>query len=245
MSGSGPLGGPDAEAVESFVGKWRARWPEWSVASVFVPEQQRRVAEAWASLLQELGDAAWSGTDARPGEIKLAWWQDELEGWGQGRRRHPLGLVLQPRPAAWAALAAALPAFGESRLRPRDPEHAAAQLAGAAQAAAEVEMRLLGDAARADPDQIAAALLAGWQHARLLEQGEAAVPLSLLARRGDAPAVPDWRAALRRNWPAPPAGAAARRIWSALARQRLHGPEERALPPLRTLWIAWRAASGA
>src|SRR5262245_47654992 len=116
------------EAVESFIDKWRARWPEWTVAQVFVPAAQRPVATAWASLLQELTDAAWGGSDARPGEAKLAWWGEELQGWVQGRRRHPLGAVLQRLPAPWAQLAASLPALRESRERPRDRDEAQAAI---------------------------------------------------------------------------------------------------------------------
>src|SRR5690606_20699556 len=59
-----------------FIDKWRARWPEWEIASVFVPEAQRPLAEAWFSLLQELTDAAWGGADPTPGLAKLAWWQE-------------------------------------------------------------------------------------------------------------------------------------------------------------------------
>lgn len=87
------------QALQDFAGKWRARWPEWSVAEVFVPRAQRGVAVAWAALQQELTDAAWGGTDALPGEAKLGWWMEELQGWRQGRRRHPLGLALQRQDA--------------------------------------------------------------------------------------------------------------------------------------------------
>ncbi|MGH8077757.1 MAG: phytoene/squalene synthase family protein, partial [Lysobacter sp.] len=126
----------DPDALETFIGKWRARWPEWSVAEVFVPPAQRTVALAWASLQQELTDAAWSGSDPRPGEAKLAWWQEELQGWALGRRRHPLGITLQRQPAPWAALAAALPTLRESRERPLDSATAFAQLMPLATAAA-------------------------------------------------------------------------------------------------------------
>ena len=47
----------DQEATDSFIGKWRARWPEWSVAEVFIPRGQREVVLAWMALLQELTDA--------------------------------------------------------------------------------------------------------------------------------------------------------------------------------------------
>ena len=33
----------EREAFDAFAAKWRARWPEWSVAEAFVPRQQRTV----------------------------------------------------------------------------------------------------------------------------------------------------------------------------------------------------------
>ena len=62
------------ESLDSFLDKWRTRWPEWAVAQAFVPPAQRDIALAWAALQQELTDAAWGGSDPRPGEAKLAWW---------------------------------------------------------------------------------------------------------------------------------------------------------------------------
>ena len=128
----------DPVATE-FIGKWRARWPEWAIAEVFLPASQREPAQAWFALLQELGDAAWGGEDPRPGEAKLAWWTEELEGWGRGARRHPLGQVLMARAASWAALAAALPTLHASRERPQDTTAAVGGIAPFAVAAAAVE----------------------------------------------------------------------------------------------------------
>ncbi|HEU0307199.1 MAG TPA: phytoene/squalene synthase family protein, partial [Lysobacter sp.] len=91
----------DREAIGSFIDKWRARWPEWTVAEVFVPREQRDSTLAWMALLQELTDAAWGGSDPRPGEAKLGWWAEELQGWSRGIRRHPLGQVLQKFPVPW------------------------------------------------------------------------------------------------------------------------------------------------
>ncbi|WP_147455530.1 phytoene/squalene synthase family protein [Solilutibacter pythonis] len=98
-----------AEAA-GFIDKWRARWPEWSIARVFVPVARREVAEAWFALLQEWLDAA-STPDPAPGLAKLAWWQEELHAWAKGARRHPLGTLLQKEKVDWNALAAALPAL--------------------------------------------------------------------------------------------------------------------------------------
>ena len=30
----------DHDALQGFLDKWRAQWPEWAVAEVFVPEAQ-------------------------------------------------------------------------------------------------------------------------------------------------------------------------------------------------------------
>ena len=85
----------DVDALQAFLAKWRARWPEWAVAEVFVPAAQRERAQAWFALRDELGDAAWGGQDPLPGDAKLGWWAEELDGWSRGARRHPLGLALQ------------------------------------------------------------------------------------------------------------------------------------------------------
>ena len=71
----------DPQALAAFLDKWRERWPEWSVAEVFIPAHDREMAVAWFALLQELTDAAWGGSDPRPGEAKLGWWAEELLGW--------------------------------------------------------------------------------------------------------------------------------------------------------------------
>ncbi|MBF6023517.1 phytoene/squalene synthase family protein [Lysobacter niastensis] len=226
------------EALESFVDKWRARWPEWAVAQVFVPAAQRPIALAWASLLQELTDAAWGGSDARPGEAKLAWWGEELQGWALGRRRHPLGAALQRQPAPWAQLASALPALRESRERPRDRADAVAALQPFARAVAATEAVLF----EAPFEPAIPAVTAGLLHARLAQMGESAVPLGLLAVAGDHGPRRAWNGELLAHWPAL-AGARPRRIWSALARQRLsRGDAGLPLPPWATLLTAWRSA---
>src|SRR5512141_2186426 len=93
------------QSASAFADKWRQRWPEWRIAEVFIAPAQRELAIAWFALRQELLDAAWAGSDPRPGEAKLAWWAEELDGWSRGRRRHPLGLTLQRHAAPWSQLA--------------------------------------------------------------------------------------------------------------------------------------------
>lgn len=242
MSDTPPPPSPDeADALDSFIGKWRARWPEWSVAEVFVPPAQRTVALAWASLQQELADAAWGGSDARPGEAKLWWWQEELQGWTLGRRRHPLGTVLQRLPAPWAALAAALPTLRASRERPGDAAEAFARLLPLATAVAAIEQALF---AGTPADAATARLVsATWLQARLARDGESAVPLSALARVGEGAAHASWRDELLREWPAGGGATRPRRLWAAIARARLaRGAAGRPLPVWLALWTAWRGA---
>ncbi len=128
------------EGSRSFQDKWRAQWPEWALAEVFVPAAQRDTAVAWFALLQEFADAAWGGSDPAPGLAKLAWWQEELRGWAKGARRHPLGEVLQPQPAPWQVLADAM---GVLRHRELPVDGAALEaMQGFGAAAAQVEAAL-------------------------------------------------------------------------------------------------------
>jgi len=225
------------EALDSFLDKWRARWPEWAVAQAFVPPEQREVALAWAALQQELTDAAWGGSDARPGEAKLAWWMEELQGWSRGIRRHPIGLALQKLPAPWATLGAAIPSLRETRERPRDRDEAFAALAPFAQAVADIETALFD----ATPTSVSV-VQAGLLQARLAHTNEAAVPMSVIARAGEGATTHAWAAELLAHWPRGDAGRP-RRVWNALARQRLRrGDPSQPLPPWSALWTAWRGA---
>ena len=185
-----------AEAA-SFIDTWRARWPEWAIAQVFVPQPQREVAEAWFALLQAWLDAAQTAEPA-PGLAKLAWWQDELRGWAKGARRHPLGALLQKREADWNALADALPG-----LMRRDDGFDTSALDRLAVALDLAERRLF------DEDRDAAARISHHLRAQLgvpagpIAAGSATRPRRLLyaiadARDGDAPLSP-WRT-LRCAW---------------------------------------------
>lgn len=229
----------DQAALEAFLDKWRVRWPEWRVAEVFVPARQRAATLAWLALRQELADAAWEGADPRPGAAKLAWWNDELRGWTQGRRRHPLGLALQRVAAPWDVLAGALTALEAARETPHAtgdvvaPLHSA--LAPFAAAAAGVSAAI---AMEADP--------AVEPFAGATPHGAIAATLAAtraLARDGDRDAAN----ALLGAWPSRPAGTRADRIFAALAGGRLRallahdGHRNPAPSPWHTLWAAWRA----
>lgn len=136
------------EPVESFLLKWRQRWPEWAIAEVFIDQPHRLQAVAWFALLEEWMQAAIGGEEAAPGMAKLAWWREELQGWAKGARRHPLGEVLQARPVDWNALADTMHVLRE-REALRGPE-AAAHLRVFAGHVAEAEARLLGSAPAVD-----------------------------------------------------------------------------------------------
>lgn len=233
---------PSGDDIDGFVGKWRARWPEWPLAEVFVSPEQRPVALAWASLQQELLDAAWAGRDARPGELKLAWWMEELQGWTQGRRRHPLARVLKPTAAPWTPLAIALPALGRSRERPLDADDAFAALESVCAAAAQVELALFPGG---DGVETSRAIAATWLATRERVDGDAAaVPLALLGGEGESESArAAWRAVLRARWPQTHAQVPRiRRLWAALARLRLDTTGEQVPGAHRVLWRAWRAA---
>lgn len=230
--------------AEDFVGKWRARWPEWPLAEVFVPPVQRPVVLAWAALQQELLDAAWGGRDARPGELKLAWWMEELQGWSQGRRRHPLGRVLQREPAPWAALAVALPALGRSRERPLDVDDAFAALHAVADAAAGIELALFAAAEPTVREATSRLVTATWLVARVRADAQSAVPLALLGAdySTDDAAVSAWCSVLRECWPEGRHAPRIRRLWARLARLRLDSAGDAAPAAARVLWNAWRTA---
>lgn len=213
-----------------FVRKWRGAWPEWAIAEVFVPAAERTVAPFWQALQFELLEAAWGGPDARPGEAKLGWWMEELSGWSQGRRRHPLGVVLTRREAPWSDLARELPALAATRERPANVETAWASVAAPAGAASAVEAALLGGVA--DARMVAAC----WLHDRLARHPENAVPVEV-------DGVAAWAARLRGRWPAASGLAATRRLEAALALARLRsGDPGRPRGPLPTVWTCWRAA---
>ena len=237
----------DPQALTSFLDKWTTRWPEWGIAEAFVPASQRGMAVAWFALRQELTDAAWGTSDPRPGEAKLAWWVEELQGWSQGRRRHPLGITLQRLPVPWTLLAACLPALLASRESPADFDDAVGALEPFAEGIAGIAVTLFGGNTPAPAGSVVIGLLAE----QLLQQGDTAVPLLTRARLGDA--IPEhvaaraWAGELLQRWPPPHDGSVPGRIHAALLRERLR--RFAAGKPLvasrwPVLWTAWRAARG-
>jgi len=224
-----------SSALDSFLDKWRQRWPEWTVAERFVAPAQQPLALAWFTLLQEFEDIMNISGDTLPADAKLAWWQQELRDWSARRSRHPLGRVLEPVAAPWAELAEALPAVQEIRSQPISLEAALALLHPFAEAIVAVEAVLFQRARPAD----ARAVAVQWLAARLAATGVGAAPVG-----SD---ISAWRVQLLSQWPAKPALAQPHRIWSRLARLRLQREQAGQAawaPPLQQLWHAWRAASG-
>ncbi len=235
----------DQQALAGFIDKWRARWPEWNVVEVFVAPAQREVTVAWFALLQELMDAAWAGSDPTPGQAKLAWWAEELQGWSQGRRRHPLGIALQRLSAPWSSLAATLPAMMATREPADDAGLALDALQPVAVGVDDVTQALFPMFGAGQPANSTAGLLA--QH--LMLRGDAAVPLRTRARTktSDGNAITQaWATELLQRWPTD-AGARPLRIFMVLLHERLRrfaggGDLAQPLPRMTALWAAWRAA---
>lgn len=164
-------------ALDSFLDKWRSRWPEWSVAAPFVAESQRELAVAWFALLQEFDDMLNTGGDPLPADAKLAWWGEELRSWAAHRSRHPLGRLLEPVRAPWAQLAEALPDLVEARTVALDAAGAERALANYAEAVAAVEAALFADKPRTGAGR---AVQLQTLAQRLQDAGVAGVPRSLL-----------------------------------------------------------------
>lgn len=213
-------------ALDSFLEKWRERWPEWPIAETFVPPAKRELAVAWFALLQEFEDAMNVAGDPLPADAKLGWWGEELRDWSRQRSRHPLGRLLEPHAAPWAGLADALPSLGELREPWPDLQTAFARVQPLAQAMAEVEAALLGGRTDAAVMQ---AISAQWLAARQTGAGQ-----------GDLPA-------LLERWPARAPASLPRRLWSTLARARAEvqvksDDRPQRVSRLRLLWRAWSAA---
>jgi hypothetical protein len=225
----------DSAALDGFLGKWRAHWPEWAVAESFLPPEQRMRAQAWFALRNELAEAAWGGEDAQPGEAKLAWWAEELDGWSRGARRHPLGLALQRADAPWEALSACLPSLRASRERPHDMDAALFSLEPYAEALAGVAQQLFEAESPAPAQNVVVSLLGE----RVLRHPQAATPLGDLDVRS-------WARMLLERWPRPAAGTRPGRVHAALVRERLRrfaaGKPSRPSPRLPVLLAVWRAA---
>lgn len=230
-------------ALDSFLDKWRSRWPEWSVAEPFVAEPQRHVALAWFALLQEFDDMLNTTGDPLPADAKLAWWGEELRSWAAQRSRHPLGRVLEPVRAPWVQLAEALPDLVEARTVALDAAGAERALGNYADAVAAVEVVVFADKPRKGAGH---AVLLQTLAQRLQDAGVAGVPRSPLDEDAGN-AAQRWAQQLLKGWGTRVPGPRARRVWASLARARLAAqaagkPIE--ATPVRTLLRVWWAARG-
>ena len=230
----------DAAPAE-FIAKWREHWPEWSVAEAFVPEEQREVASAWFALRHELTEASWAGEDPRPGEAKLAWWREELQGWAQGRRRHPLGSVLQQQPVPWILLADSIPALFASRGTAPAPDQAAIRLEPFAEGVAGIGATLFADAALPPPSAPPPrSVVYGLLAERLLRQGEVAIPGSIREEAGT-DATRAWAARLLQRGAPPHHGSLPGRLQALLVRERLQATADGRSPSSWSrLTLPWR-----
>jgi len=223
--------------LDSFLDKWRARWPEWSFIERFVDAGDRERVVAWFALLQEFDDMLNTSGDPTPADAKLAWWGEELRSWDAQRSRHPLGRVLEPVRAPWAQLADALPGLLEGRERVADGAQARLALKAYADAVAAVEAAMFASAPKA---AAAEAVLTQTLAQRVQEMGSVAVPTGA----GD---VAQWQQQLLAAWPTRVAGPRPRRLYASLARARLQARlrgGEYQPSPAALLWRSWWAARG-
>jgi hypothetical protein len=247
------------EQTAAYISKSRAREPEMTYAEVFCPRPQRTRFALWGALLFELREAAFELSDARPTEIKSAWWADELLRSAQDAPRHPLMQALAAPQLPWNALARGLLAVTQVEAqRPSDRDAALAAVTPLADGIAAVEAMLFDaketqSASRA----IAVHLLGERLRVGLGAADGGRVPLVLLARHGitgaaltqsqGMPAVADWAAELAAALPSDLAGTVLYRRTRAafdawflreLAADRTFGK----LSSLRALRLAWHAA---
>ena len=226
-----------SSALDSFLDKWRDRWPEWTFVERFVAEGDRVRAVAWFALLQEFDNILNATGDTTPQDAKLAWWGEELRSWAAQRSRHPLGRVLEPVRAPWDQLADALPSLIDARERPGDAAQARSALNTYANAVAAVEAAVFN---QAPASKAADAVLTQTLAQRVQDLGAAAVPRA----SGD---ETQWEKQLLSAWPSRVAGPRPRRLYASLARARqqarLKGGEYQP-SPAALLWRSWWAARG-
>lgn len=251
----------NAEALPHFFAKWQAREPEMAIAEVFVPAAEKYRYRAWGALLHELRETLFELSDVRVGDVKTAWWADELIGIGQGRARHPLTAALAEVRAPWSALGRALLETGTTERRASSTDEALRSLQPMAQAAIAVETGIFSVAT--DDEEAARALSVHWLLQRLpaglAAEDQARIPMHLYARHGLTAAevaegkggvlLRDWASELTQALPARVVAAPLRRFRTTFDRARLDqlasGQGFGSPSSLGTLWRAWRAARAA
>jgi phytoene synthase len=107
---------PATSDFASFEQEWLDAHPEYAIASIFLPPDQRRRANAFASLTHELGGAA-RLREPQVAAAKLSWWRDELASAAAGRGNHPIAKALFADEVARAVDAALWPALADAALK--------------------------------------------------------------------------------------------------------------------------------
>lgn len=249
--------GATSEAT-AFIDAWRAREPEMAFAEVFCRRDQRARFAIWGALVCQWRQAALELSDARPTQIKCAWWAEEAGCAGRGAPRHPLTIALGLPDLPWFDLARAmLEMVGADDARPVDADAALATVTPLADAIAAMEGTLFGVPVGADASRAVAVNLLGARLRLSLETAVAGrLPLSLLARHGLTSVDLDGARGepARRDWARELAAALPTEIVPASLYRRIRGAfdaallgdyargRNRRLPPLRALRLAWRAA---
>lgn len=231
-------------ALDSFLGKWQQRWPEWSLVEPFIAADQRERVLAWFALQQECEDIYNASGDTTAVDAKLAWWGEELRSWAGQRSRHPLGRLLEPVRAPWAQLADALPSLLQARTALADAAQARQSLQPWAQAVVAVEAVLFGQRAAAATAQCA--VVTQMLAQRLDRLGQAAVPQDVPGEDSHS-AIAAWAADLLAQWPLRVDGPRPRRVHAVLARlrtQALASGKTLTPHPASVLLKAWWAGRG-
>ena len=204
-------------ALDSFIDKWRSRWPEWSVAEVFMAPDRRERSLAWFALLQEFEDILNVAGDPLPAPWALL--ADALPSLVAARERPRDGDAALAALTAYTGAVAEVEAvvLGGSRAAPA--ALAAQVLAGRLAAAGTVALPLVLEPGSAAAPEAAAAASRAWA-GQLLARWP--------ARSGASRA--------RRMY-----ARCARHRLQQLAAGRTPQPGRQ---PLGQLWRVWRAASG-
>lgn len=240
------------QALEPFVRKWLALWPEQAVLDVFIPESQKPAAHAWGSLLFELHECAFGLEHDPVREQKSLWWSQELQDAERGSARHPVTQALQRFPGAYGELALPLLNLAQQApFRAADRGALAGSLRPFAEVIARIEQGLFGGGEFSHPDTVTAQLLVMRLPHGLQAFDRALIPMNLLARHQSLELIADERALLQ-DWLADVAGLlpASERggNWFRAAQNRFTQRRIRHLQSSKApgvspghVWDAWRA----
>lgn len=240
------------QALEPFVRKWLAFWPEQAVLDVFIPERLKPAAHAWGSLLYELHDCAFSLEHDPVREQKSLWWSQELQAAEQGCAKHPVTQALQGFPAAYGGLAVPLLGLAQQApIRAGDRNALAAALHPFADAVVRLERDLFGGVGSSHTDSVSAQLLVMRLPHGVQAFDRGLIPMNLLARHQSLDQIADERALLQ-DWLVdlaamlPPTGQDGnwfRAAQSRFTRRRIRQLQSAKAPGVRPghVWDAWRA----